>query len=290
MKSTPYSLLERFQMKKRLHYTNIFFIILIHLGAIAAIPYFSWGALGVCLLLLFTISPIGINLCYHRLLTHRAFKVPTWLEYSFATVAAFSSQGPLMVWVAEHRLHHSFSDTEKDPHSPIEGFFHAHMGHLFYRKDFEDDQKQWMKYVPDLAAHPYYHFLNKYHGVFTAALIPVLYLWGGIPYVLWGVFVRIVLMWHVTWSVNSASHTWGYRSFDTKDTSTNCWWVGVLATGEGWHNNHHAYPNCAAHGRAWYEIDMTYMLILLLERLGLATNVKKPITADMRVTHQSVHA
>lgn len=267
-------------MSQRLHYSNIFFIGLIHLGALAAIPFFSWSALGVCLLLLFTITPIGINLCYHRLLTHRAFKVPLWLEHVFATVAAFSSQGPMLIWVAEHRLHHAFSDTEKDPHSPIKGFFHAHMGHLFRKKDFEDDEKLWLKYVPDLASDKYYLFLNKYHALFVASLIPLLYLWGGLPFVLWGVFVRIVLMWHITWCVNSASHTWGYRTYDTKDTSTNCWWVGVLATGEGWHNNHHAFPSCAAHGREWWELDLTYVFIRTFEWLGLATDVRKPVRSE----------
>lgn len=276
-------IIKKVTLKKRIHYENIFWLTVVHLGALAAIPFFSWGALGACLLLLFTISPIGINLCYHRLLTHRGLKVPQWLEYAFATVAAASAQGPMMVWVAEHRLHHRYSDKPGDPHSPKEGLFHAHMGHLFYHKPFEDEKDQWMKYVPDLATHAYYRFLNKYFVLVIISVAPLLYLWGGLPYVMWGMFVRIVLMWHITWSVNSAAHTWGYKTYETGDTSTNCWWVGILGGGEGWHNNHHYSPTCARHGREWYEFDPTYYFIRVLEFLGLATDVKKPARTDLRV-------
>lgn len=264
-------------MKKRLQVENIFWITVIHLGALCAIPYFSWSAFGVCLLMLFTISPLGINLCYHRLLTHRSLKVPQWLEYTLATIAATTGQGPMFLWVAEHRLHHRYSDEPLDPHNSRLGFFYAHMGHLFWHKDFEDNPDQWMKYVPDLTSHRYYHFLSKFAPVFVALPAVFLYMWGGIPFVLWGVFMRIVLMWHVTWSVNSATHTFGYRTFKTSDNSRNCWWVGIIGAGEGWHNNHHAFPASAAHGRTWYEFDLTYLIIRALKALGLATDVKTSV-------------
>lgn len=267
-------------MKKRLHYENIFWLSLVHLGALAAIPYFSWDALAVCLGLLFTISPLGINLTYHRLLTHRGLKVPLWFEYVLSTIAATSAQGPMLIWVAEHRLHHRYSDEEQDPHSPHspkKSFFWGHMGHLFYHKDFEDKEEQWMKYVPDLAAHRYYRFLNKAAPLFVALVAVPLYLWGGLPYVLWGVFMRIVLMWHVTWSVNSVCHGFGYQTFDTRDKSTNFWVVGLLGAGEGWHNNHHAYPVSCAHGRTWYEFDLTYQIIRFLKLIGLARDLKTPV-------------
>lgn len=264
-------------MTKRLHYENIFWITVMHLGAIAAIPMFSWTALAICLVLLFSISSIGINMTYHRLLTHRGFKVPQWFEYVLSTIAAMSGQGPMLLWVAEHRLHHRYSDTEKDPHSPKQGFFHAHMGHLFCHKEFEDEPDQWMTYVPDLFQHGYYRFLSNYAALFVAIPAVILYPLGGIPFVLWGVCARIVLMWHVTWSVNSACHTWGYRTFETADTSRNLWWVGWFGGGEGWHNNHHAYPVSAAHGRKWYEFDQTCYMILALKAAGLATNVKMPV-------------
>ena len=261
---------------QRHHRLNIFFIITLHLLVLLSIPFFSWSAFGVALLLLFTISPIGVTLTYHRLLSHRAFKVPKWLEYTLATFGALSAQGPVLLWVAEHRLHHRYSDDSRDPHDSNRGFFYAHIGHLLYHKEFEDNREEWLKYVPDLANQPYYHFLNKYWYVIALSLFPVLYAWGGWPFVMWGGFVRIVMMLHITWFVNSAAHFWGYRNFDTDDNSKNNWWVALLASGEGWHNNHHAQPNCAAHGRMWWEFDITYIFICLLEAVGLATQVKKP--------------
>ena len=266
-------------MTRRLHYENIFWIGLIHLLALAAIPFFTWKAFALCICLLIGVSTMGVNLTYHRLLTHRGFKVPIFFEYILATIGALSGQGPMMIWVAEHRLHHRYSDTPKDPHSPhspTESFFHAHIGHLFYHKEFEDDKNQWFKYVPDLAVHRYYVWLNRYFVVPLAISAGLLYWWGGMPFLMWGMFVRIVLMWHVTWSVNSASHTWGYRNYETNDQSTNCWWVGLLASGEGWHNNHHAQPSCARHGHKWWELDLTFAILRLLELVGIATDVKRP--------------
>jgi fatty-acid desaturase len=263
--------------KLRPHYGNIFGIAIIHLLAILAIPFFTWKAFAVCMLLFFIISPIGVTLTYHRLLSHRAFKVPQWFEYTLATVGALTGQGPVLLWVAEHRLHHRFSDTINDPHSARHGgFWWSHVNHLFYHKEFEDNVKEWSRYVPDLTSHSYYHFLSKYNFLIALSLIPILYLLGGLPFVMWGVFVRVALMLHVTWLVNSATHRFGYRNFDTKDDSTNVWWVALLAAGEGWHNNHHAQSNCAAHGRMWWEFDLTWKIIQFLELIGLATNVKKP--------------
>jgi stearoyl-CoA desaturase (delta-9 desaturase) len=261
---------------KRLHTENIFWITFVHVVSIAAIPTFTWDAFKVCLLLLFTISPIGVTLTYHRLLTHRAFKVPKWLEYTLATIGALSAQGPVMLWVAEHRLHHRYSDTPKDPHNSREGFFWAHVGHLFYHKEFEDNAEQWMKYVPDMSNQKYYRFLNKYNMLIALSILPVLYWIGGWSYVLWGGVVRVTLMLHITWFVNSASHYWGYKNFEISDNSRNCWWVAILAAGEGWHNNHHAQQACAAHGRRWFEFDLTYLMIRLLETAGLAYDVRKP--------------
>lgn len=274
-------------MKRRIHLENIVWISLVHLLAIAAIPFFTWGALGVCLFLLFTISPIGVNMTYHRLLTHRGLKVPVWLEYVLSSIAAMSGQGPMMLWVAEHRLHHRFSDKPGDPHSPRDGFWHAHMTHLFFHKEFEDEKSQWLKYVPDLTCHPYYHFLNKYFVLFIALPIPFLYWAGGMPFVMWGMFVRITLMWHVTWAVNSLCHRFGYQSYDTKDLSTNYWVVGLLGAGEGWHNNHHAQPACASHGHYWYEFDFTFFIIRVLEILGLATDVRRPIRDRRAITPEN---
>lgn len=268
-------------MSRKLHYENIFFIGLVHVLALAAIPLFSWKALAVCLFMLYTICPIGVNMTYHRLLTHRGFKVPTWLEYFFATIAAMSAQGPMMMWVAEHRLHHRYSDEDGDPHTPRHGFFHAHIGHLFYHKEFEDNPDQWQKYVPDLMKHGYYRFLNKYFVFFVLLPAPLLYWAGGLPFLMWGIFVRIALMWHVSGSVNSFCHVFGYQNYSCQDHAKNFWLVGLVAAGEGWHNNHHAQPSVAAHGHRWWEIDFTFFLIRVLEILGLATEVKRPVAQEV---------
>jgi fatty-acid desaturase len=262
--------------KREINKEAVFWITVIHLAALAAIPFFSWSAFAVCMILLFTISPIGVTMTYHRLLTHRSFKVPRWFEYVLATIGALSAQGSPLDWVAGHRIHHKYSDTPKDIHSPHDGFFFSHLGHLFYWKDHERSDALRFKYVPDLAKQKYYRFLHKYNLVIAISILPVLYAFGGVSWLLWGGFVRVVLMLHFTWFVNSATHTWGYRNFETKDNSRNCWWVALLAAGEGWHNNHHAEQNCAAHGRKAWEFDLTYLIIRALGRLGLATHINRP--------------
>lgn len=262
--------------QKRLHIPNIFWITASHVAAIAAFWYFDWTAFWLCMAGVFLIAPIGVNLAFHRVLTHRSLKLPKWLEYIVVTVGASIGGGPPLHWVAEHRLHHRFSDTPNDPHNSREGFWHSHITHLFYHKDFEDIEEQWLRYVPDLRDDKYYRFLNKNWLFFTVGITVPLYFIGGISYVLWVGFMRALLMLHITWFVNSASHMWGYQNYKTKDASTNCWWVGILAAGEGWHNNHHAFPTSAKHGHKWWEFDFTYMIIWTLEKLGLAKDVKIP--------------
>lgn len=271
--------------KLRLHWPNIIGIAVIHLLALAAIPFFSWSAFAVCWALFFIISPIGVTLTYHRLLSHRSFKVPQWFEYVLTTFGALSGQGPVLLWVAEHRLHHRYSDSEKDPHSARHGgFWWSHVTHLFYHKEFEDNEDQWSKYIPDLYKHKYYHWLTKYNFLIALSLAPILYMMGGWAFVMWGIPMRIAIMLHVTWFVNSATHRWGYRNFETRDDSSNVWWVAILGAGEGWHNNHHAQANCAAHGRMWWEFDLTWQLIRGLEFVGLATDVKRPV--PVRTVHK----
>jgi stearoyl-CoA desaturase (delta-9 desaturase) len=271
---------------KRLHVENIFWIAVVHLLAVGAFWHFTWSAFWLCVAMHFLVNSTGVTLTYHRMLSHKAFKTPKWLEYSLSTLGVLSAQGPILIWVAEHRLHHRFSDTEQDPHNSLKGFFYAHIGHLFYHKDFEDNSSQWMKYVPDLGSQPYYRFLNTWNIPIALTLLPILYLAGGLPFVFWGGFMRVVLMLHTTWFINSACHLWGYRNFETRDRSTNCWWAALLAAGEGWHNNHHAQANCAAHGRQWWEFDLTYLMIRGLEAVGLAYDVKKPAPIQAAVADE----
>ncbi len=261
---------------KKIDPSAVFWMSFVHLGALIALPFFTWPALAVCLVLLFTISPIGINMTYHRLLTHRAFKVPRIFEYALATFGTLSGQGSPIAWVAEHRRHHQHSDTDRDPHNSRRGFFYVHMGHLLYRRGPEHTEAQMFRFAPDLAQQSYYRFLHRHHLPIAFSLLPILYLLGGWSWLLWGGFMRATLMLHITWCVNSVTHTYGYRNFETNDLSRNNWWVALLAAGEGWHNNHHADPACAAHGRKWWEFDATYLMIRVLGWTGLATQIKRP--------------
>ncbi len=260
---------------KQLNYTAIFWITFVHVGALAALFFFSWSAFILCLILVFVVSPIGVTLTYHRMLTHRAFRVPKWLEYSLAVIGTFAAQGSPLSWVAGHREHHRYAYSELDQHSPRKGFFFSHIGHLLTIYPTETSNAEMMKYVPDLTQQKFYRFLDRYHLWIALGVLPVLYLAGGWSFVFWGGLMRVALMLHITWLVNSATHTWGYRTFATNDDSRNCWWVALLAAGEGWHNNHHASPSRAAHGLRWWEIDLTWLAIRGMERVGLATQVKR---------------
>jgi len=256
--------------------SNLFWISLVHVGALAAIPFFTWEGLGLALFGLFVLAPLGINVGYHRLLCHRSFQSPKWVRYTLATIGAVIGAGPPIHWAAMHRVHHRYSDTPLDPHNSNLGFWYSHILHLFVEDEHEVDQDHLTTYAPDLMKEPYLVFLNRHWLWGALAVLPLLYLWGGITFVLWGAFFRLMLTWHTMWFVNSASHMWGYRNYNTDDRTVNCWWVGLLAAGEGWHNNHHANPSCAAHGHRWWEFDLAFLYIRGLELCGLATQVKRP--------------
>jgi stearoyl-CoA desaturase (delta-9 desaturase) len=253
---------------------------ILHLGALLAfVPaFFTWQALALCVVLHWVTGGLGITLTYHRLLTHRSFEVrPKWLEYLMTIVGASASEGGAIGWVADHRKHHAHSDEEDDVHSPNRGFGWAHM-FWWMTPDIsaihtDDYYKRW---APDLQKDPVHRWLDQYHIVFPILGAVALYAIGGMPYLVWGFFVRSVSVLHATWLVNSATHVWGYRSHETRDTSTNLWWVAIITYGEGWHNNHHAYATSARHGMKWWEFDMTYMTIQLMSLLGLARNIKLP--------------
>ncbi len=252
------------------------FIIGVHLAAIAAFWTFTWQALVLCVVFHWITGGLGITLGFHRLFTHRSFKVPRLLEYFFAICGTLACQGGPISWVVTHRLHHAYSDEEKDPHSPLVGFFWAHMGWCLKNNPMVLGETVQNRIAPDLMRDPVIRFIEKTHILWTALLAVVFYAWGGWPFVVWGVFVRLVLVYHATWFVNSAAHVWGYRTYRSNDQSTNLWWVALMTYGEGWHNNHHAFQTSARHGLQWWEFDTTYLTIRFLEIFGLATAVKLP--------------
>jgi fatty-acid desaturase len=216
---------------------------------------------------------------YHRLLTHRGYKTPKWVEYFLTVCATLALEGGPIFWVATHRIHHQFSDEEGDPHSPIDGKWWSHMGWILMGKSMHHDTTTLARYVPDLTQDKVHVWLTKYHYVPSIILGVILFAIGGWPWLLWGMFARIVVGLHATWMVNSVTHLWGSRRFATKDLSTNNLLVAVLTFGEGWHNNHHAHPVSARHGLRWYEIDMNWYGIWALKKLGLARHVYK-VTLD----------
>lgn len=251
------------------------FMVLFHVGAIAALFCFSWSALVVAVVLHVIAINVGIGMGYHRLLTHRGYRVPLWLEYAFAVCATLSLEGGPLVWVATHRVHHQKTDVPGDPHSPHDGGWWAHTGWVIYGSGATAEPALLARYAPDLAKHRFYVWLTRFHWVPLTVLALALLAIGGWQWVLWGVFLRVTVGLHATWLVNSATHMWGSRRFATRDDSRNSWWVALLTGGEGWHNNHHAHPVSAKHGLAWFEFDLNYYGIWLLERIGLAKKVQR---------------
>ncbi len=249
-------------------------LIVLHVGAIAALFMFSWKALLVSAILYWMTIGWGISLGYHRLHTHRSYQCPLVLEYFFALMGAMTLEGGPIFWVATHRIHHQKSDQNGDPHSPRDGAFWAHMGWILFGETNHNNTKMMSKYAPDLAKHRFYVVLNNWHWVPTIVLAAILLAVGGLPLMLWAVCVRIVLGLHATWLVNSATHMWGARRFATKDDSRNSWWVALLTFGEGWHNNHHAHPTSARHGLAWYEFDISWISLNMMKFLGLAKGIR----------------
>ncbi len=256
---------------------------LFHVGAMAALFFFSWKNLAVFAVMYFFAINVGIGVAYHRLLTHRGFRTPKWVEYFVTACGTMALEGGPIFWVATHRVHHQNSDQEGDPHTPSEGTFWAHAGWILSGRAMHSETALLGRYAPDLTRDPVHVWLSKYHwlpltvtGLLQIALGTALtgHLMGGFTMVLWGTFLRVSLGLHATWLVNSATHMFGARRFDTRDDSRNSWWVALLTGGEGWHNNHHAHPVSARHGLTWYEFDVNYYCIWVLSKLGLAEKVQ----------------
>ncbi|KAF8011711.1 hypothetical protein BT93_J2097 [Corymbia citriodora subsp. variegata] len=258
---------------------NAGIILAIHLLSLLAPFYFSWSALWVAISLSIVTGLFGITLSFHRNLSHRSFKLRKWLEYLFAYCGVLAVQRDPIYWVSIHRYHHQYCDSERDPHSPLEGFWFSHMSWLF-DIDFMYQKCGGPNNVGDLQKQPFYRFLHNTYFAHPIALAILLYVLGGVPFLVWGMGVRIVVVYHITWLVNSVCHVWGKQAWNTGDLSRNNWWVAILTFGEGWHNNHHAFEYSARHGLEWWQLDMTWYVVSLLQVLGLATDVKLPNEAQ----------
>jgi fatty-acid desaturase len=260
--------------RPRLSWLSLGFFGSFHAIALLGIFYFSWSGLGIAVLLHWLFGGVGICLGYHRLLSHRSFQVPRWLEYGIAILGTLALQGGPIFWVAGHRRHHAFTeDVVADPYSAKRGFWWSHMLWLLFLEADTFEAQRYRRYAPDLQRQGFYRWLNTYFLLLQLPLAALLYAGGGWSWVIYGIFVRSVFLWHATWFVNSATHRWGYRTFAAKDNSRNLWWVSLMTYGEGWHNNHHARPRSAQTGWHWWEVDVTWWTICLLRRLGLAKRV-----------------
>ena len=242
-------------------------------GLLAPLRYFSTSNLAAAFLIYVT-TGVGVTFSYHRQLAHRSFKSPKWLEYFAAYCGAMAFQGAPMEWVSDHRYHHLHTETPLDPHSSYEGFWWSHMGWMLdsdaYLARCEDRSN-----VADLAKQPFYSHMQKHYLLHCAAHFGLCFFIGGFPFFCWRM-AGIALLYHVTWLVNSAAHLWGQQEWRTEDQSRNNWWVGFLAFGEGWHNNHHAFEYSARHGLGPRQFDLTWILISTLQRIGLVSGVKLP--------------
>ena len=281
--------------EKRINWRYAFAVGSYHLLALLAFVPWFYSTTGVVLLVvgIYFFGAFGMNLCYHRLLTHRSFKCPLWLEHTFAIIAVWCMEDTPARWVATHRMHHHRSDERPDPHSPLVNFFWSHMGWLFLDNTDLGRNVAYDRYARDIIRDKFYRWIERAVVWITLAQSVAYYAVGflielalggstieavqfGASVWLWGVVVRTVLVWHITWTVNSLSHVFGYQNYDTNDHSRNNAFVAIITSGEGWHNNHHAEPGSACNQRHWWEIDLTYLLLRLLVLLGLAWDVQMP--------------
>jgi stearoyl-CoA desaturase (Delta-9 desaturase) len=271
-------------------------------GTVTVVPFLALGVVGwqvwaewlhwrdiAVFVILYLVTGLGVTVGFHRLFTHRSFATKPWLRGVFAAMGSMAIEGPVISWVADHRKHHAFADQPGDPHSPhvdhgvgwrgaLRGLAHAHMGWLF----IHNQRGARGRYAPDLVADPVVSWVDRTFVFWVlgglGAAFGLGWLIGGtitaaLTGLLWGGAVRILVLHHVTYSINSLCHFFGRRRFDTGDESRNLAWLSFLSLGEAWHNNHHAFPTSAAHGMRWWELDLSSALIRGLERVGLAWDV-----------------
>ena len=261
---------------------RLFALVSIHAGALAAPFYFSWQGVTCCIVLVVMTTHIGVALGFHRLLSHRSFKTSNAFEYSLAFLGTLALQAGPVSWVAIHRLHHKKADQEDDPHTPRYSLLWAHLGWTVF--DLPDRSDVEPCVARDVSSDPVLSFLDRRNWVIGGSLFLLLYVVGcglggpgfGLSLLLWGGCFRTAYGWHTTFIVNSICHTHGYRNYRTRDGSRNSWLGAILALGEAWHNNHHAFPRSAGHGHRGFEFDPLYVLLRVLEKMRIVKNVIRP--------------
>ena len=284
---------------RQLNWAALIVVSGIHLASLLVfVPWlFSWTgvvlAVGGC----FVFGTLGINMGFHRLLTHRSFSCPMWVERCLAILGICCLQKTPGQFVATHRAHHQHEDQEGDPHSPIVEFFWGHMGWLFVQNPEFDNISTYERLARDVYRDRFYlgmernfrwlqiyvaHTVLYFVGGFTAGWLlpggtPMAGLQFGLSLLVWGAYLRTVLVWHITWSVNSIGHVWGYQNYKVRGNSRNSMLIGLISNGDGWHNNHHADQRAAAHGHKWWEFDVTYLTLRLMQSVGMASDLV-PIT------------
>ena len=269
----------------RMDWVVLAWMVGMHVACFAAPFYFTWPAFGVFCLLHWMTGSLGITLSYHRFLSHKSLKLMWPARFMGLLCGVLAGEGSPLTWAATHRLHHARSDQTGDPHSPLHGPWWSHMWWMLVYRTPQERQALFKRYAPDLINDPMIQFFEKTFFLWQVITGVVLYGLGeyigsgGISMVLWGLCARMVVMYHSTWFVNSATHIWGYRNYETRDQSRNLWWVAILSYGEGWHNNHHAHPHTARAGHRWWELDPTFWSIRALQLVGLARDVDDRIPA-----------
>lgn len=284
---------------RRIRWDYVVFFVALHLLTLLVfVPYFfTWIGVAAFVAGVIVFGQLAIPIGYHRLLAHKSFRCPKWFERTLVTSAMCSAQETPAQWVAWHRRHHVHSDEPDDPHTPRVTFFWAHVNWLVHEsRSCLQTFSMFEKYARDILSDPYYRWIEKLpspagvfffaHAILYTAIVATLalawYGWGPealrvtASVALWGIIARTVWAWHITWSVNSLSHVFGYQNYDTGDDSRNNWFVSLLTAGEGWHNNHHADPASASVQHRWWEIDPNYYVIRLFGVLGLATDIIRP--------------
>ena len=246
---------------------------LVHVTCLAALfTGVTWSALAVCLAL-FWLRMFGVTAGYHRYFSHRSFKTSRLFQFLLAVIGTLAVQKGVLWWSANHRNHHKYSDQEGDLHSPVQrGFWWAHVGWIL-APDYEATD---LGRIPDMAKYPELRWLDRHYLVPPVTLAVLLYLIGGATWLVWGFFVSTTLLWHATFTINSLAHVWGSRRYDTGDESRNNLWLALLTMGEGWHNNHHRYMNSVRQGFFWWEIDLSYYVLVALSWCGLVWDLHQP--------------